>query len=381
MNQKGLSVILIIAIIMFVAVAAIGGRLILKKISGNPIVSSNPTSSANNSCSNVPADYKSRCEQLNSWLDQKLVEWKPAEYKPMNFAAYHTFASFPNVRNVDSDLLKDYTDGLEESGADTIVVYMDGTPFLQNDNAIISKWDAVVAKIKSDGKKLYIAYIPDVKGSNLKNWETYKSVEASTIGEIMKKYAPDSFVVLNEPSTIERELSFKPTAVQWAALASDSADLVKNLSPETKINIQITGNDLSYFSSLINANNIEGVGFNIYGFNAFDIFTPYIASVKSAGKTPMLSETWKMFKDNQKYDGMDTMDAKWVRVAAYYAQANDMSYVNPFFTFYFFVSPADVRYQSTFLNKLGSNIAAGNRMESFLEYRDVINETKGIPKR
>ncbi len=341
---------------------------------------SGPADGKSGSCESAPSEYKSLCDQINAWLDQKLAEWKPAEYKPMDFAAYHTLASFPNVRNTDLDLLQEYTRGLEESGADTIVVYMDGTPFLKNDKMIISKWDAVVAKIKSDGKKLYVAYIPDVKGSDLKNWETYKSVETSAIREIIKKYSPDSFAVLNEPSTIERELSFKPTAEQWAALASDSADLVRNLDSKTKINIQITGDDLPYFGSLINARNISGVGFNIYGFRAFDTFTPYIASAKNAGKNPMLSETWKMFKDNQKYDGMDSLDAKWVRVAAYYAQTNGMSYMNPFFTFYFFVSPADVRNQLAFLSKLETNLANGNRTKSFLDYQSVISEIKAVPK-
>lgn len=328
------------------------------------------------SCASAPAEYKAQCNQLNPWLDEKLAEWKPVEYKPMEFAVYHTLASFPNIRNTDLGLLQNYTTGLEESGADTIIIYMDGTPFLKNDEAIISKWGAVVAKIKSDGKKLYVAYIPDVKGSGLVNWEIYKSVETNTITEIIEKYSPDSIVVLNEPSTIERELSFKPTVDQWSELINDSANLVRSLNSQIRINIQITGGDLSYFNSFIKVKNIDGVGFNIYGFRAFDAFTPYVALVKNAGKTPILSETWKMFKDNQKYDGMDSLDAKWVRAAVYYAQANGMSYANPFFTFYFFVSAADVRNQSAFLDKLKINIANGNRTKSFNEYKSVTEEVR-----
>lgn len=348
-----------------------------KNISYTPTPNLNSTPDVlKNPCAEASSVDEDSCEKLNSWLDKKLVEWKPAEYKPMDFAAYHTLASFPNVINVDLDLLQKYTAGLEETGADTITIYMHGTPFLKNDSKTISKWDAVVAKIKSDGKKLHIAYIPDVKGSGLTDWASYKSVEMSAVKEIMKKYASDSIVVLNEPSTIERDLSFKPTTEQWTELVNDSANLVKISNPKIKVNIQITGGDLLYFDSLISVRNIDGVGFNIYGVRSFETFASYIASVKKAGKEPLISETWKMFKDNQKYDEMDSLDAKWIRVAAYYAQRNSMISINPFFTFYFFIFPAEIRNHSSFLDKLESNIEYGSRTESFREYNLIIEEIK-----
>ena len=35
----------------------------------------------------IPPEFQERYNKLSQWLDKKLSEWKPKEYKPMSFCA------------------------------------------------------------------------------------------------------------------------------------------------------------------------------------------------------------------------------------------------------------------------------------------------------
>jgi|Deesub1362B_J571_1020462.scaffolds.fasta_scaffold02335_7 hypothetical protein len=72
------------------------------------------------SSAEVPPQARAWYEEVNAWLDEKLAEWRPEEFRPMSFCAHHIVASERVVTKTDEEMDRRFLEVLKETGVDCI---------------------------------------------------------------------------------------------------------------------------------------------------------------------------------------------------------------------------------------------------------------------
>ncbi len=337
-----------------------------------------PVDETQNLCVSVPAEHKSQCEQLNAWLDQKIVEWKPAEYKSMGFGAYHLFASDDQFAKTNAKTDTKFLGMLEDTGAGTVILYIRPKEYFSQK----SRYDSIINKIKADGKKLFIGARFD-DGSM--DFAAYDKALTDYTRNIIAAIKPDYFGIVMEPATMEKRYAFDATDEQWADLSDRTAILSKQLSPATKTVVDGHKEELKFLELASGFGSIDVIGFNIYdssgiydGYSGYlgkgDVVGKTIDYSNSKGKEAWILETWvtdcSASKEKQAIcasNPMKSIDVKWVKVITYYAQKHNVKLISPFFTgkfVYYGTNPAEFE----------SALEGGQRTPVFSEFKNLVSE-------
>ncbi|MCG2811454.1 MAG: hypothetical protein L6428_08345, partial [Candidatus Aminicenantes bacterium] len=371
MNKK----ILVLLAIIIIAILAIAVIAIKQKRAAQipaPDASENP-------CGSVSAEYKAQCEQANAWLDQKLAEWKPAEYKPMDFDVYHVYASDNIFVKTNSDIDNKMLDAILEVSPDTVLLYIrPGSYFSQKE-----RYNALINKIRNSGKKLFIgARFDDIEMS----FNSYDKALSDYTKNIIALIKPDYYGIVIEPETMERKYNFEASDEDWKGLVGRIAELSKQLSPNTKTAVAGHKEELSFLRIASDIKDLDIVGFNIYGMEGIyseysgylgkgDVVGSAIDYANLKGKETWMVETWTsaMINDQQRAmsikEFMKPIDAKWIQLMAYYAQKHNMSAIVPFFTGKFVYYGSE---QNEFVSALNNK----QRTPAFEAYKSVIEEIR-----
>lgn len=320
-----------------------------------------------------------KVKQLNSWLDQRLAEWKPAEYKPMNFAVYHVYASDDMFVKTNKEADIKILDVIEEVNPETVVLYI--RPGVYSSQK--ERYDALINRIRKDGKKLFVGARLDDGAIDFNGYG--KALEDYT-KNIIGSIKPDYYGIVIEPMTMENKHGFDATEEQWVELSGRVAKLSKELSPATKTAVGGHKEELGFLKLASGLESMDIIGFNIYdaqgiysGYSGYlgqgDVVGEAIDFVNSNGKETWMLETWtaamvtKVESYNSIQEYMKPIDAKWVRAMTYYAEKHNMKAIVPFYTgkfVYYGADPAGFR----------SALAKGERMPVFYEYKKIIEEVK-----
>ncbi len=334
-------------------------------------------SSPVNPCDSASILYKSKCNELNSWLDQRLVEWKPAAYKPMNFGVYHVYASDNIFVKSNADFDIKMLDAIEGVNPDTVVLYIrPGAYFSQKE-----RYDELINRIRNDGKMLLIgARFDDVN----MDFNGYGNALENYTKNIIALIKPDYYGIVLEPMTMEQKYNFDATDEQWVALVDRIAKLSKQLSPATKTVADGHKEELNFLQMASALASVDIIAFNIYETQGIypeysgylgngDVVGNSIDFANSKGKETWMLETWTSANIGAFQTSMSTkefmkpIDAKWVRVLTYYAQRHNMKAIVPFYTGKFV-------YYGTDPKELQSALNSGQRTPVFYVYKDVVSE-------
>jgi len=333
----------------------------------------------------VPLEYQAWYDQTNAFLDKKLVEWRPSEYRAMEFGAYHVFASSQQFFHTDLELNIKFMDVLNEAGVDVIAIAM--FPSSSYTEAEMQRYDRIVEKIRDSGKKLMIFYW--YSGEKLNSFEEFKAVELETTEMIVERYKPEYYALIDEPTTRLKEAGMPKSSVsleEWKALAEEVSNKVKEINPLTKTIASVHKGELDYVDAFVDVPSLDIIGFNIYGREGIyegysgwvgegDVVGRKIDFANSKGKETWIIETWLTLQNTPGFNEgwRQGLDAKWLRLMAYYAQRHDMNGIVPFFTVKFIayfdpetITPRDVE----------NAFAEERRTEVFYAYREVINEVR-----
>jgi hypothetical protein len=308
---------------------------------------------------------------LNTFLDEKTIAWKPSQYQPMDFAAYHVFASDDMFEKTNEDMDMKILEVLEETNCDIIVLYIRPESY----DEYQTRYDTLINKIRADNKQLYIGARFDEVAMSLGGY--YQKLTTYT-HDIIATIKPDYYGIVIEPETMETRHGFSATDEEWVSIIDPVAQLSKQLSPSTKTNVGGHKEELGFLQLAADIAEIDIIGFNIYGTDGiYDEYSGYlglgdvvgntIAAVKAKGKETWILETWAFFDPDLAMD--EQIDAKWIRVLTYYAQKHSMQAIVPFFTGKF------VYYGSNSVEFLTA-LQNGQRTASFYGYQSVIQEVR-----
>lgn len=313
--------------------------------------------------SNIPPEYRKQVEEINSWLDKKIIDWTPQKYNKMEFIGIVP----PSVtERSTNDIIYKYIDFLESAEVDTIAIYLSQTWTLQE-----QKYYDIFNKIKKDNKKLYIVFqaTPVKKMS----WDEYVNSELTTIDKVIPVYKPDYFGIVNEPETNIKNAGLGDVSVSdWKTLIVESANKIKKDNPSTKTIITTSKNqsEVNIIYSAMTVSGIDIIGLNNYG-PKMDIFDEVISAAHNNNREVWITETWINWKDNDK-EWLEEINNKWMVAMVYYSQQKNISAVAPFFTRYFltYTNNADLG------NELPIALENKTRTSTYYKYISVIKEIK-----
>lgn len=329
---------------------------------------------------NVPNQYKDFNNKTTLWLDTKLVDWKPTQIKPMDFAVYDVFSSDDMFVKSNQEFDLKFLNILEKTNANIIVLYIRPNNYFSQK----VRYDNLINKIRVDGKKLFIGARFDNTPMDLKKYEQELNDYTKSIIATIK---PDYYGILIEPSTMETKHSFTASDEEWIASVKKISDLSKQLSPNTKTVVAGHKQELNFLQLASDIKNVDIIGFNIYDMSGIyaeysgylgngDVVGKTIDYANSKGKETWILETWVMdvtaSKDKQvmgSQEFMKTIDSKWIQVITYYGQMHNMKVITPFFTGKFVKYTDD---SSLFISALNNN----ERTLVFITYKNLIQEFK-----
>lgn len=313
-------------------------------------------------CAEAPQEANAWCIETNTWLDQKLIVWKPKEHRQMTFVGLIQ----PQFAEVfDDNTILNYIDSVESAGVDTISIYL--TSLWASDE---QKYYRLFEKIKDDNKKLYIAF--QAKNEIKPTWDEYTQFELSTIDKIVPAYKPDYFGIVIEPETAERyaQLGEIP-ASDWKQLIADSASRIKQHNPSTKTIIAAASNEreIKIIRESMTLNDIDIIGINVYGYRAPEMFEELIDEAHKNNKEVWITETWPVFA-NTDHVWMKKTNDKWIKAMEFYSQHKEMTGMSPWFTRYFFTYADNDDFRTGFPEALKNK----ERTSTFYAYKDIIEK-------
>lgn len=340
-----------------------------------------PVDDKQNPCDSAPSEHRLQCEQMNAWLDQKLVEWKPAVYEPMMFGTMNNLL----IYGISYEIADEYEKAVEETNVD--FVRMD-IPKLNGNTKPMEDLGKMTKSIQGRGKKVMI--LNNANGDKMYfgdgpiSWNQYSEKQKEFV-RAAASFRPEYITVAAEPSVAsdfehERRLSFAEviTPDMWVKLISEMAVIAMKESPGSKIAISIMPQnsfEQSILKGAVNEQNIDIVGLNVYGPESFEAMNNSIIPewrVAKISKELWLIETWLGFEGSEDQPWKKDLDSKWVRTMAYYSQQNNISGMNLFFSKHFFAYEKDTIYN---MDEFREAIKT-QRTPAFYAYKSVIEEIK-----
>ena len=337
-------------------------------------------------------EYEKYYKDANNWLDEKLIEWAPTEYKQMKFVASHLHiaadtAEF-HVSNSDEDIK--FLDMLDELGINVVGVTMRAPEHYSKSD--LERYDKLFKEIRKREMALKIWYDDGIKGQS---GEEYHELAYRATEYIIKRWHPDYYSIIHEPTVRERRYGFKMSKEVWLEHVERISDLAKHLDPNVTTIATVCNNerDVELVDYFVKIPSLDIVGFDIYYVWGIDedsaegdIIGKKVDLIHSHGKRVWIEETWSslQWSGRKRSPGFDDperawWDARWMRVITYYAQTHDIEAVEPFFTDRFILYPGYNPYanKQRFINDYKIALREGNRTKIFYAFKEVIEEVKG----
>jgi hypothetical protein len=331
---------------------------------------------------------------MDKWLNEKLVEWKPKEYKPIHFIGFHLPLSVGVREQTNSDDDMKFLDMLLETGADIISVGITGNPE-DLDKSLIDRYDKVFKEVRNKNKKLKIWFRSFIYSAKKKPQKVLDATEY-----IIRRWHPDYYVITHEPKCESKEAM--EYLKQWVGKA---CKLAKSIDPKVKtsvtaINYRKRLDCINYF---VEIPELDIIGFDIYntwglgedrpGGNAIE---EKIKLIHSKGKESWIEEFWLTTQWNKATPDPEDLcpgfndpnraswDSRFLRVMTYFAQKNNLLGIEPWFTSHFLTYPGhdeiwefEGKKKTTtkrYLKDIRNALAEGKRTPAFYEFQKLIEE-------
>jgi len=298
---------------------------------------------------NLPPEYEQAYEEVSTWLDRKLVEWRPSEFKPMHFMGFHLPLSgaLRDFTDLDDDLR--FLEMLTELGVDVLSLGIVGTPE-ELDPALLDRYDQVIAEARQRGPELKLWLRSFMYGPRERPWKVLRATEF-----IINRWHPEYFAIVHEPKAEgEQAWAF---VQQWVEAA---CELAKRLDPDVKTSATALNSEqgINYVDVFVEIPCLDIVGFDIYNLRGLceecpggNVLEEKIELIRFHDKEAWVEEFWLTTQWNRQtaeptdmFPGFNDpcrawWDARFLRVMAYYAQKNHLLGIEPWFTTYFVLYP------------------------------------------
>lgn len=337
--------------------------------------------------SSLSLPYETWYIDTNSWLCEKLVDWKPSEYKPMKFTGFHLPISYMVLVTNSEDDLK-FLEMLDELDVDVIGVGVRAPE--QHPEDTLKRLDRFFDEVRKRNKELKIWYF----GGTFNNKEAYLELQYRATKDIIERWHPDHYAVLHEPTTQEKYYEFDMSPEEWQAQIARCCEQAKKIDPDVKTSATVLNNkkEIGFVDYFVKIPDLDVVGFDLYGVWGLDessaegdMVGDKIDLIRSHGKRVWIEETWiePYNRFEGRYDAERAWwDSRWVKVITYYAQNHNVDLVEPFYSTQFILYPGymacgeDDNPVPQYIHDFRTALSEGRRTPTFYAFKDVIREIK-----
>ncbi len=289
-------------------------------------------------------------ERLMHALDRVSRRTPDKARRHIEFGANLFIAHEVWIESVPQEALIKAVDAFKEAGVDRVDINPGLFPWIDNNQTTIAKYDAVIERIRKQNLKLNLnpQYSPTKHPMN--SFSEWHAHAVTLYAELAKRYQPDTFVVIHEPSTMSSRLKKKVGISEWVSFVRQTAKIVRENSPKTRIGVGCLASEKEYFYAFLQLPEIEVFTLDIYSIRDLKIYNEMIRAAQAKGKSIYIEETWRppyfqlgpnMTLDaislqnvgNQKFEAIDS---QWLRTMTAYAQANHLEAITPIWMFTFF---------------------------------------------
>ena len=291
------------------------------------------------------------------WLNQELINWKPASNGSLVFGATALRSSYGiksyntmQVQAADINMLL-------SSNVSAIRIDIGYAPWLSNNTAVISEITSAVNLVKSSGKALIIADASSesYRSGGQLNWTDFKQQWIQRVKTLASLYHPYAYIVVKEPGwyypmisdVLTNPLVLSP--YDWSNLTVSLINAVKSVSPQTLVGVSVAAYDLynsSYYQGKVSFNvhylqlvekipSLDFIGFDIYDTQGFNGTMKFLTQNGNAGKAVWIAEAWSGDGQYIRNSSRAMLDREWMQVLYYFALKINASVVLPFYTDFF----------------------------------------------
>lgn len=278
--------------------------------------------------------------------------------------------------------LKGAVDAFKEGGVTQVDLNMGLFPWLDGDKAAIEKYDAVVEHIRASGMRVAINPQYSPLRHKLKGFDQWRRHALKIYGEIARRYQPDVFVVVHEPTTMASRLGASGAGPsEWGEFAREAARLVREKSPKSRIGAGGLSTEEKYFNTFARMKEIDVLTLDIYQLRALATCERMVRTAKANGKPVYVEETWRppfyvpepgrtLDQVSVKSVGdpaFEALDARWIRTMVGWAAKHGVEAITPVWmqTFFAYGSDGTEAFDPEYLRRVMAAIDKGERTETF----------------
>jgi len=325
---------------------------------------------------------------LGNALRSSIEKFKPYAVRRLKFRVNLFFAHETAIKNTPLDVLKSKVDSFKEAGVYGIDINMGLYPWLDKDEETIKKYDSLIEHIRKQKLQLVVSPVYSVVYHKIKDYDDWCRKATSVWVEIARRYKPDIFVVIHEPTTQNTRMGLKFTPKQWAEFVAKTAKKIKEVSHKTECGAGVLHTEYEYFKEFLKTEELKYISFDCYDLKGLKKVNEMIKEAKKANKIVYIEETWrpphippKTAKNLDSYmaEGIGLaefadIDCLWLELITIYASIWNMDAVTPFWTqtFFKYVEDNGNALSKDYNSKVFEAIKRGERTKTFHKLVELI---------
>lgn len=301
-----------------------------------------------------PSAREQYIANMNQALDTVLDQVSRMPQNPLLFSANLFFAHEALISSVSTDVLEFYVDGLREAGVHRIDINMGLFPWMDAGqpaaDQVIARYDAVIRRIRDARLQLAINPQYSTVFHPVTTFNEWVRSALPVYEQVARRYQPDIFVVVHEPTTMATRMNVAVSPQEWAAFARAAAQVVKKVSPRTRCGAGGLHNEIDYFRAFAALSEIDVLTLDVYALTPLPAYSDMVVIGRQHNKRVYIEETWRtpfvtsttgesfesLSARGVGDEGFKALDAKWLRALALWAGALNLEAMTPFWTQAFF---------------------------------------------
>lgn len=300
------------------------------------------------------------------------------------------------IEGIPWDVLIKAVDAFKEAGVDRVDINPGQFPWLYREQSTMAKYDAAIEHIRRSGLKLMLNPQYSTVKHKVNSFAEWRERAVFLYAELARRYRPDTFVVLHEPSTMAYRMGEKVKVSEWINFIRETSKMVKENSPNTRIGAGGLASERKYFVAFLRLPEIEVLTLDIYGIRELKVYNRMIRAAMAAGKPVYIEETWRppyfnpqpgLTSDAVSLKNIGNMefqelDGRWLRVMTAYAQANRLEAITPvwMFTLFSYVDGSGDLNDPTYNRSVVEAILRDERTATFRTLQEIVLENKRLAR-
>ncbi|MBU0478694.1 hypothetical protein KKC91_09025 [bacterium] len=335
---------------------------------------------------------------MNRVLDSIITNCQNQPQHKINFSANLFFAHEVCIKNMPLETLKKCVDALKEAGVNRIDINMGLFPWLDNHQETIQKYDNLIEYIRHHNLQIAINAFYGPMYHRVNSFEEWRNMALQIYPEIAKRYTPEIFIVIHEPTTMASRMGFEVSPEEWGEFVKETARVVKAVSQKTRCGAGVLADPVfiqseqKCFDKFLSIDELEIITLDIYNIRSFDAANKMIREARRQGKKVYIEETWRSpyyvpqagkteTLDNISAMGIgneafQTLDVKWLEAMSLYASVWGLEAITPFWiqTFFKYVKEGGNALSQGYNLQVIEAINNEERTKTFEAFKEIIQK-------